>query len=291
MTQDFLNQSEDVRASYLVVLAGITTIDRQNTPEEIAFMEQMGTAANLSDNYKAQVTGAMENTQSVKMQEHLNKFKNNDLKYALVTDIINLCNADGNLNAEELEAAKKITSFVGVSDEQFEALTKYVDAANKEASQPTSTSTSGGNFLDKVGLTGIFQKLGIPTSNFINGTTVSLALAGAAYFIINNFMKSGNQQTQNTANAGGMTGFLGQALGSLMGGGSQNQGQQGQQGIAGMVSGFLSSQQGQQTLNNLLGTVMNASSQGKGLGNLFDVLGGGKNQAQGLGSILGQFLK
>lgn len=306
----FLQQSEDIRTSYLVVLGAISTADRQNSPEEVAFMEQMGIAANLSEPNRAIVADAVKNTANVDVAAHLEKFKGNDLKFSLATDLLNLCYSDGTLNPDEVAQLSKINATLGISTEQFDALKKYVEAANKahEGSEGSAFIDSNGQpkpastgFLDKVGLTPIFKQLGIPTENFLSGATIAVTLTTAAYFLIQNYMKAqpqgqqGQPQQNNMTNQ--LTGFLGTALGGLMGGNqAQTQGQNQAGGLMNMVTGFVASQAGQAAINSVLGSVMQSTAKGNGLGNLMNILGGGKQQqgqntGANLTNILGSFFK
>ena len=122
--QVFLQQSEEVRASYLVLLSAVATADHENSDEEIAFMEQMAAVAGLSEGSVGQVKEAMKNPQGIDMQAHLTNFKDNELKYALVTDLLNLSYKDGELEAEEVAQIKKVNDILDINEEQYEALQK-----------------------------------------------------------------------------------------------------------------------------------------------------------------------
>lgn len=300
--QEFVNQSDEIKTSYLVILGAMATVDRENTPEEIAFTEQMANVAGLSEEGQAKVTEALKNTQSVDLKSHLEKFKDNDLKYSLVTDLLNMSYADGDFEAEEVDALKQINMILDVNEEQYEALQNYVKAANKEVEGKEGNVELGeqgeaqepsNDFLEKQGLLDGFKKAGIPTNNFLNGSTIGSLLTSAAFSALKGFMSGGNQ-----GKAGG--GLLGGLIGSMMGGGqTQGQGQQGQGGglMGSVLSSMLGGGQGagnNAALTNILGTVMGATGKGKGLGNLMDIIGGGKQQQKqsgvNIGSILGSFM-
>lgn len=289
---NFLKENEDIRTSYLVVVATAATADRQNTPEELAFVEQMALAANLSDANRATVTQAVENAGSVDVASHIAKFKDNDLKFSLVTDLLNLSYSDGKLSDSEVAEIQKVTLALGISNEQFDALKQYVEASNKEASKeggnPLITAEGqpkeqSGNFLEKIGLASVFQKLGIPTNNFASGATIAVTLTTAAYFLINSYMKSGNQpaaaqgQAQNATSP--LMSFLGTALTGVMAAQTAQGGQQNP--LMGMVAGLMSGQNGQNALGNVLGAVTQSFAQGQGMGNLMNIIGGLATATQG----------
>lgn len=311
----FLNQSEDVKASYLVILGAVASADHENSEAEVAFMEQMALAAGLSDASKAEVTEALKNTASVNLPQHLAKFESNDLKFALITDLLNLAYKDGSLENSEVDAIKQVNGIVGISEEQYEALQQYVQAANKEASTSAGNAEidangqpkqSDSSFLDKVGLTSTFKKLGIPTDNFTTGSTVIAALSSAAYLLWQNYNATQTKTQQSTTttqtNTTGsmMTSLVGGLLSSALGGGQTTtaQGQQNQTGgMMQMVTGFLGSQAGQATVNSVLSSFTKTTSKGNGLGNLMSIIGaatqtqGNQQNANPLASILSSFLK
>jgi|GEM_PF-2313735 len=281
----FLKENEDIRTSYLIVVATAATADRHNTPEEIAFVEQMALAANLSDDNRALITKAVADANSADVASHAAKFVNNDLKFSLVTDLLNLSYADGKLSDTEVAEISKIITALGVNQEQFDALKQYVEASNKEASAEGGNTllTADGqpkeqtnNFLDKIGLSGVFKSLGIPTTNFASGATIAVTLTTAAYFLINSYMKSGDktQQGQPQANTNSpLIGFLGTALTGIMATQAGAQGQQGN-GLMGMMAGLVGTQVGQTAITSVLGTVTESFSKGNGLGNLMNIIGG-----------------
>lgn len=291
----FLTENEDIRTSYLIVVASAATADRQNTQEEIAFVEQMALAANLSDENRSAVTNAVKDASSTDVASHVAKFKDNDLKFSLVTDLLNLSYADGKLSDTEVAEIQKINSALGISTEQFDALKQYVEASNKEASKeggnPLITAegqpkAQTGNFLEKIGLAPVFQKLGIPTNNFVSGATIAVTLTTAAYFLISNYMQSGKAQPQEQVqeqvqvnSSSPLMSFLGTALTGVMASQAGGQGQQG--GLMGMVAGLVGSQGGQAAIGNVLSSVTQSFSKGNGVGNLMNIIGGLASATQG----------
>ncbi|MEM6297118.1 MAG: TerB family tellurite resistance protein [Bacteroidota bacterium] len=299
-----LNYSEEQRVAYLSILTGIATADHENSAEEVAFIQQMAAAAQISQESWAKVQAAVKNPTSV--GGHLQTIKASDLKFALMADIINLSYADGEMDKEELQQIAKITQVLEISQEQFNTLTQYVQKANQAAeaqeANPGMLGLLGGseigggisNFLGQSGLLGAFQQNGIPTQNFESGSTIGTMLTGLATNLIQSQLSGG--QTQQSGGAGG---GLGGMIGSLLGGGATGGQQQQGGGIGGMVTSFLGSPQGQQAISGLVSQVMGGQKQGQGLGNLTSLLGGGVQQRRqqstqqgggAIGSLIGSLL-
>ncbi len=294
----FLSQSEDIRTSYLVIMAAVSTANKENTPEEIAFMDQMSTAANLSEASKKTVTTALTNTQETDLTSHLEKFKDNNLKFALVTDLLNLALKDGSLGPNEMAVIAEVNKMVGVSEEQYKALQQYVTAANKEAAKESGTpevnekgeiKAAKTNFLDSLGLTATFKQMGIPVDNFTSGSTVSSQLTSAAFFFLQNYVTANTKTTEGSL-GDKIGGFIGAAFTNATASTAKDGKAEASNGLGQMVTGFLNSDAGKATINNVLNNVVNSTAQGKGMGNLMDIIGGGAGQAN-LGAILGAFMQ
>lgn len=296
-----LNYPTELRTAYLAVLAGIATADHENSKEEIAFIEQMGAAAQIPADSWTEIENALR--QPTQLSGHLQSLKDSDLKFALMADVLNLCYADGEMDEEEVQQIAQITQALGISQAQFETLTQYVQKANSAAEQQEGNpgmmgllSGGGGagigDFLSQSGLMGMFQQNNIPTQNFQSGSTIGTVLTGLATQFI---------QSKMSGQAGGQTGAAGGGLGGMVGamlGGNTANTQGAGGGLGGMVSGFLSSPQGQQAISGLVSQVMGGQKQGQGLGNLTNLLGGGTQQRRqqantgqgGLGALMGALL-
>jgi uncharacterized tellurite resistance protein B-like protein len=287
----FLALPEDVKTSYLVIMASIATADHQNSEAEIAFMEQMSKVAGLSDDSRQKVTNAMQNPDAAAVASHLEKFKNNNIKFALVSDLINLAYADGNFNSNEESAIQATATQLNISKEQYDALVQYIQTANKEAAKregaPAPAQKAGEpSFLEKFGLKSVFEKLGIPVEHFLVGTTITAALGTVAYMLLQNYTRPNAQ--------GNHTGTLGDMIGNWIGGvigGTPKEGQPASAGMQGMIANFFTSDAGAATINNIINNVAKATSEGKGIGNLMDIVGGGQNGQNNLiQGMLGAFL-
>lgn len=301
----FLSVSEDLRTSYLVVLAATTSADQESSSEEIAFMEQMAIAANLSEENRKIVKKATEDINSTNLSGHLEDFKDNDLRFSLMADMLNVCYADGNLNQDEIKQLDQINQVLGINEEQFKALQQYVTTANKEAEKVegnpelkkapqkanANTEAEGKepkeekSFLEKTGLGNMLQGMGIPVDNFQNGSTVGTALTSTAFTLLQTYVTANTKAGQENSLGDTIGGFIGNLLD-----GNKKEGEKEQSGVTTMIAGFFKSDAGSATINSVLQNVTDSVAKGKGIGNLGEILGG-KNQQNLIGGVLGALMQ
>ncbi|MGB0525485.1 MAG: TerB family tellurite resistance protein [Flammeovirgaceae bacterium] len=305
-----LNYDENQRTAYLVLLASVATADHENSEGEVAFMQQICSVAQISEASIQQVSDAMTNPSGVNYTAHIGALKDSDLKYALVTDVINMIHADGDMDADELGHVKRLNAALGINDQQFELMTQYVKEANTQAAAQEGTpgvlgflgggnSSEGGGlgdllgtaagFLQNSGLLQQFQQQGIPTQNFQSGSTMGTILSGLATNLIQSQLGGGQQQGGNSG--GGLLGGLVNA--AMNSGGAPSGGTQSSGGMGGLLSNVLGSQAGQQMIGGLISNVLGSNQQGSGLPNLSNILGGGGRPAQksGMGGLMDMLLK
>jgi len=166
---------ESKRTAYLVTLATLATADGEVDDEEAELIEQMCKEAQLTMKSKLQVLNALYDADSVNLEAQLALLKDGALKFYIVTDILTLVKADGEFTPDEVAEVGMLKAKMNMSDQQYEALNKYVDLA-----QSFSTEGVTNDFLDKVGLKDDFARLGIPADAFAQGTTVGEALGKSA---------------------------------------------------------------------------------------------------------------
>lgn len=306
-----LNYDENQRTAYLVLLASVATADHENSEGEVAFMQQVCSVAQLSGGAIQQVSDAMTNPSGVDYNSHIAALKNSDLKYALVTDVINMIHADGDMDQDELGHVKRLNAALGINDQQFEVMTQYVQKANSQAASQDSTpgmlgfmgGNSGGGgglgdiiggFLGNSGLLNQFQQANIPTNNFESGSTMGTILSGLAGNLIKSQL-GGGQSSGGGGLAGGLLGGLMDAALNKGGGGAMVGGQSpaASGSMGGLLANVLGSQAGQEAIGGLLSQVMGGNKQGSSLPNLSSILGGGGKPAQqsGMGGLMDMLLK
>ncbi len=261
--QQFSSQPDDIKKSYLILMSAVASADRSNTEAELAFVEQMSKIAGLSEESANEVKESMKTAPD--LGSHLAKFRDNNLKFALVSDLLNLASVDGLLNVEETNTIKQISQSINISAEQYDAIVQYVQTANAEATKISGTpKPDNKSFLEQIGLKSVFQKLGIPVEHFLAGTTITAALGGVAYMLLQNYTKPNAQGSQANTLGGMLGGFLGNSI----------KGEDGKaDGLMGVMAGFFTSEAGAATINNVLTSVAQATAEGKGIGNIAEVIG------------------
>ncbi len=310
-----LNYSEGEKSAYLTLLASVATADHENSEGEMAFMQQMCAVSDISEKCANEVTAAMTNPASVDFSAHIANLKDSELKFSLIADIINMVNADGDMDANEVAHVNKLNQALGISQEQFDVMREYVEKANSQAKQQETTpglgflggndsngsSSEGGigsmlgtaaGFLVQSGLLNKFQQNNIPTNNFQQGSTMGTILSGlATSFIQSKFQV---ETVTRTLVVECLAVWWVLCLGGNSGTSSMNAGGAGGADLGSLLGGMMggSNSNSQGGLGSILGQVMNQQQKGSGLPNLADILGGGGKPAQnsGMGSLIGSLL-
>lgn len=278
------NYSEAEKTAYLSVVAALATADRQASPPEVDFLQQLAQQAGLSQGASQQVLAAAQDANNQSIQQNLDQLKGSDLRFSLVTDLISFARADGAYSNDEEAMVSKIANYLDVNAEQKATLENVVDQAANVPHDAQDPGKQG--FLN--GLGDKLSNVGIPKSALLTGL-----LGVVAPMVISRVMSGGNQNQGYGGQSGSMGGMLGGLLGGGQGGGS---------GMGGLLGGLLG--------GGLLGSVLgggasNMPQQGSmgssGLGSIMSVLGGlggqpnsqpasaggGGIMGSGMGSLLG----
>jgi uncharacterized tellurite resistance protein B-like protein len=223
--------SDSEKGAYLGAIASLATADRTATPEELEHIEELCNAAGLPDNQKQAVLRAATELSGEELTRCLEILKNSELKYSLVADLIAFSKSDRNYSEEEKQGIKKITTYLGVDQQQFKLLDEFTEKATPAelTSQDEHSMILPNNFMD--GLKEKLQGAGINTNSLFKGI---LAVAAP-------LMLSGLFKRRRTPMPGGMGSPLGGLSGLAMGGGLAS------------VIGMLSGGRGMSGLGGLLG--------------------------------------
>ncbi|MCB2409132.1 TerB family tellurite resistance protein [Hymenobacter lucidus] len=287
-TQLLQNYSDQEKAAYLSVIASLASADREASAAEVEFLQQLAHSAGLSGGATQQVLTAAKDASNESIKQNLDALRGSDLRFSLITDLISFARADGAYSNTEEEMVNKMAAYLGVNQQQTQALESVVDQA---AAVPHDANDPGKQgFLS--GVTDKLASVGIP-----KGALMAGLLGVVAPMVISGVMNRGGQSSGGMGGmmgGGSMGGLLSGAAGSMMGGGS----------MGGLLGGLLG--------GGLLGGAMGGNSgaggaygnlpqQGShvgsgGLGSLMSILGGLGGQpgsaprsagGSGLGGLLG----
>jgi len=253
-TQVLQNYSEPEKTAYLSVIASLASADRTASQAEVEFSQQLSQAAGLSAGSMQQVIAAAQDSSNQSVQQNLDMLRGSDLRFSLITDLISFARADGAYSNDEEAMVNKISSYLGINQQQQQALETVVDQAAQVPHDANDPSKQG--FLS--GITDKLSNVGIPKGALMTG------LLGIAAPMILSRVIGGR--------SGGMGGFgggstMGGLLGGAMGGGS---------GMGGLLGGLL----GGGLLSGVLGGGQSSYPQqgthvgSGGLGSLTSILGG-----------------
>jgi uncharacterized tellurite resistance protein B-like protein len=209
--------SDQEKTAYLAAIASIATADKQATPEELEYINQLCDAADLRDEQRQQVLNAATETAGEELKRSLDILKNSQLKYSLVTDLMAFAKSDSNYSEEESQYISRVAQQLGVDQQQFALLNQFAD--NVKTSDPVSDVQDPG-FLS--GIKEKMQKAGINTGTLFKGL---IAIAGPI-LLSRMFSRRGSGGSGGGALGGlgkilagaGIAGGIGSLIGMLGGG-------------------------------------------------------------------------
>ncbi|PJJ48422.1 TerB family tellurite resistance protein [Hymenobacter chitinivorans] len=293
-TQLLQNYSDQEKAAYLSVIASLASADREASAAEVEFLQQLAHTAGLSGAATQQVLTSAKDSSNESIKQNLDALRGSDLRFSLITDLISFARADGAYSNTEEEMVNKMAAYLGVNQQQTQALESVVDQAAAVPHDPQDPGKQG--FLS--GVTSKLESVGIP-----KGALMAGLLGVVAPMVISGVMNRGGQSSGMGGTGGGlgsvlggsgsMGGLLGGAASSVMGGGS----------MGGLLGGLL----GGGLLGGAMGGGGNTGAYGNypqqgshvgsgGLGSLMSILGGLGGQPNsaprsagggGLGGLMG----
>lgn len=136
MDQLLANYSEQDKSAYLALIAVLAAADRQVSQQEIAFLQLLTEGAGLADQDADAMEAIAHHPNKVDLEQCINQLKNSELKYSLVTELLNFARSDGNMSQQEEQYITSLTDRLGVSRKQYEALRDFAD----EARRPTQVA-------------------------------------------------------------------------------------------------------------------------------------------------------
>ena len=254
------NYSEPEKTAYLSVIASLASADREASPAEIDFLEKLAQSASLSGGATQQVLDAAKDSSNESIKQHLDALRNSDLRYSLVTDLISFARADGAYSNDEEAMVNKMSAYLGVNQQQKQALEQVVDQAANVPHDANDPAKQG--FLSSI--TDKLDSVGIPKGALMAG------LLGVVAPMVLSKLGGGNSGSSRSGTVGGL-------LSGAMGGGGSS--------FGGLLGGLM----GGSLLGNVLGGSMSNVTQpydtsslpqqgthtgSGGLGSLTSILGG-----------------
>src|SRR6516165_4637650 len=126
---DFSKYPASQRAAYLGAIASLLTADKQASQAEAEFLSHLAQATGLSQQDAQHVVDAALDPNNGTLVKDLTALKGSDLRFSLVQDLIAFAQSDGQYTDAEQERIGQMAQFLGVTDEQFDALHQYQQAA------------------------------------------------------------------------------------------------------------------------------------------------------------------
>lgn len=286
-TQLLQNYSDQEKAAYLSVIASLASADREASTAEVEFLQQLAQTAGLSSGATQQVLSAAQDATNESIKQNLDTLRGSDLRFSLITDLISFARADGAYSNTEEEMVNKMAAYLGVNQQQTQALESVVDQAAAVPHDANDPAKQG--FLS--GVTNKLESVGIP-----KGALMAGLLGVVAPMVISGVM-----------NRGGRSAGMGGGMGSVLGGGGTMGGLLGGAMGGSSMGGLLGGLLGGGLLNGVMGGGGGSGSYGNypqqgshvgsgGLGSLMSILGGLGGQpgsaprsagGGGLGGLLG----
>lgn len=259
MSTDFTKYPASQRAAYLGAIAALVTADRQASEAEGQFLSALAQQTGLSQQDAQRVVQAAMDPNNGSLKQNLDALKQSELRFSLLHDLVAFAQADGDYNEAEQERVASMAEYLGISEEQQEAVGQYQEAA-AQGEDPSA-------------LNGLLSQLGMPKG----GGALSGILAAVGPMILQQMMSRGGAQGgMPAAGGGGFGDVLGQVMGAMGGGAG------GAPGGAGGLGGILGQVMGAMGGGGDRGGRSAPSSMG-GLGQILGVLGsmggGGGQQA------------
>ena len=197
------DHSDEEKGAYLGAIASIATADHVASEEELEYITQLAESADVSKKQQQGVVRAAQELSGDELIRCLDILKKSDLRFSLITDLMNFGQYDQDYSKDEKKKVEKIADYLNINREQFTLLDQFVNKASRSEIAPEEVTKPG--FLSSLGLDEKFKKAGI------DWKTVGKGLLGIVGPLILARMMSGRRASAGNVLAGG-------GLGSLIGG-------------------------------------------------------------------------
>ena len=204
------DHTDQEKGAYLGAIASIATADRAASEEELDYIMDLADSADISDDQKQAVIRAATELSGEELTRCLDILKTSDLKFSLITDLMNFGKSDADYSKEEQKNVEKIASYLNINREQFSLLDQFVDKTAEVDVEPEEVSKPG--FLSSLGLEDKFKKAGIDWKTVGKGL---LSVAGP--MILANMLSGRRGSSMAGGNRSMLGGIGGGGIGSIIG--------------------------------------------------------------------------
>ena len=214
--------TEQEKGAYLGVIASIATADRAATQEEIAHLQSLAEAADLSSEQEGAIIKAAKEMSADELKRCLDILKTSKLKFSLIADVITFAKVDNNYTEDEKANVKKIADYLQVNENQFSLLDQFVTRATESKSDPGEVRKP--SFFESLGLKDKFESSGMNVNSLSKGLLGMLGPMVLGKMITGGLQRRSNGQNvgqnRNPIPSGGGFGGLGSIFSMLNKGGS-----------------------------------------------------------------------
>jgi len=198
------------KGAYLGAIASIATADRAASEDELDYITELADSADISDDQKQAVIRAATELSGEELTRCLDILKTSDLRFSLITDLMNFAKSDAEYSEEEQKNVEKIAGYLNINREQFSLLDQFVDKTAEVEVEPEEVSKPG--FLSSLGLEDKFKKAGIDWKTVGKGL---LTVAGP--MILANMLTGRRGSSMGAGSRSMLGGIGGVGIGSLIG--------------------------------------------------------------------------
>jgi uncharacterized tellurite resistance protein B-like protein len=232
LLKDYTDQE---KGAYLSAIAAIATADRTAAEEELAALNELSGAADLSPETAEKVRTAATEVSDEQLKESLDVLKGSELRFSLLADLVAFAESDKDYSEDEQQLVSKIAQYLNIDQEQYKTIKQFVNkASSSEITQEQLQQPQ--NLLESLGLGGQLNRAGISSKSLLSGF---LGMVGP--MILSRMMSGG----RGGRGPGGLGGMLGGALGGSMGSG----------GLGSLIS-MLNGGRGMGSTGGLLGNLL-----------------------------------
>jgi uncharacterized tellurite resistance protein B-like protein len=125
--------SEDRRLDYITVIASVVHADGHVDDVELEVMRLLGEAIDLAPRLMPTVIDAARSPDLRRVESILESFRDDPIRFSLLTDAILVAFADEKLAAGETEQIAEFADALGISTAQAVAIARYVECALVDA--------------------------------------------------------------------------------------------------------------------------------------------------------------